>query len=212
MGSGFRTFATSEVLTASNVQNYLMEQSVMSFASTGARDVAVTAPEAGMVAYVRSGDSSEGLYHYTSGSAWRKGPGWNAPWGYIGYTEVTSNQSASNANILSSTISVVNRRRYQLIAQIPGYFSSVANNNSSVQILVGGTSIAEARMWTSRVTSADIGTSIVGHYVATATNTSLAVAIYSAAVIGTNHQYIAAATKPISLLVTDIGPGTGAPV
>ena len=211
MGSGFRTFATSEVLTASNVQNYLMEQSVMTFASTGARDVAITAPEDGMMAYIGSGDVNEGLYSY-NGTSWRKGPGWNAPWGYINYTEVTSNQSASNANILSSTISVVNRRRYQLIAQIPGYFSSVANNNSSVQILVGGTTIAEARMWTSRVTSADIGTSIVGHYVATATNTSLAVAIYSAAIIGTNHQYIAAATKPISLLVTDIGPGTGAPV
>jgi hypothetical protein len=211
MGSGFKNFTAASVLTASDVNNYLMEQSIMSFASTGARDTQITAPEAGMVAYVRSNDANEGLYTYSSALGWRKGPAWNAPWGYIGYTEVTTNQSASNANILSSTISVVNRRRYQLTAQIPGYFSSVANNNSSVQILVGGTSIAEARMWTSRITSADIGTSIVGHYVATATNTTLAVAIYSQAVIGTNHQYIAAATKPISLLVTDIGP-SGAPV
>lgn len=102
MGSGFRTFATSEVLTASNVQNYLMEQSVMSFASTGARDVAVTAPEAGMVAYIRSNDSSEGLYHYTSASSWRKGPGWNAPWGVVGVAVATANQTS----IGSSTVDV----------------------------------------------------------------------------------------------------------
>jgi len=63
MGSGFKNF-TATVLTASDVNNYLMEQSVMSFASTGARDVQVTAPEDGMVAYIRSNDSSEGLYTY----------------------------------------------------------------------------------------------------------------------------------------------------
>lgn len=99
MGSGFRTFATSEVLTASNVQNFLMEQSVMSFASTGARDVAITAPEAGMVAYIRSNDSSEGLYHYTSASSWRKGPGWNAPWGVVGHYETTSSYSTASTTI-----------------------------------------------------------------------------------------------------------------
>ena len=69
MGSGFRTFTTSEVLTASNVQNYLMEQSVMSFASTGARDVAITSPEYGMQAYV--GSTAPGRLMHYDGSAWR---------------------------------------------------------------------------------------------------------------------------------------------
>lgn len=210
MGSGYKQF-TATVLTAADLNNYCQSQSVMYFTSTANRDFYITSPQDGMTCYIGSNDVNEGLYTY-NGTSWRKGPGWNAPWGYVGYTEVTTNQSANNANILSSTISVVNRRRYQLTAQIPGYFSNVANNNASLQIQVGGTSIAEARMWTSRITSADIGTSIVGHYVATATNASLAVAIYSQSVIGTNHQYIAAAGKPISLLVTDIGPSTGAPV
>lgn len=70
MGSGFKTF-TATVLTASDVNNYLMEQSVMSFASTGARDVSITAPEEGMVAYLNTGDRTEGLYTYTN-SAWRE--------------------------------------------------------------------------------------------------------------------------------------------
>lgn len=54
MGSGFKTF-TSTVLTASDVNNYLMEQSVMSFASTGARDTQISSPEQGMVAYIQDG-------------------------------------------------------------------------------------------------------------------------------------------------------------
>ncbi len=44
MGSGFKTFTAASVLTASDVNNYLMEQSVMSFVSSGARDVQITAP------------------------------------------------------------------------------------------------------------------------------------------------------------------------
>lgn len=56
MGSGFRTFAAGEVLTASNTQNYLMDQAVMSFASAAARDAAVTAPEEGMHAYLQDTD------------------------------------------------------------------------------------------------------------------------------------------------------------
>jgi len=211
MGSGFKNF-TATVLTAADVNDYLMEQTVMSFASTGARDVSITAPETGMVAYVRSNDSSEGLYHYTSASSWRKGPSWNAPWGFIQYTEVTSNvTSGNNATILTgNTISVVNNRRYRITGHVPGYFASAANNVAEVRIRVGGTDIAGSRVYTSQVTSAENGCNLVAMYVATATNASLACNLFSAAVVGTNHQYLASATIPLSLLVEDIGP-SGAP-
>ncbi len=91
MGSGFQTFTAGSVLTASEVNNYLMEQSVMVFATTAARDSAITSPEAGMTAYINSGDASEGLYSYT-GTTWNKGPGWNAPWGLV--ASVTSTVSS----------------------------------------------------------------------------------------------------------------------
>jgi hypothetical protein len=35
-----------------------------------------------MTAYIGSNDANEGLYTY-NGTAWRKGPGWNAPWGVM---------------------------------------------------------------------------------------------------------------------------------
>ena len=67
-GLGFKTFASGEVLTAANVNGYLMEQSVMAFASASARDVAIASPSAGMFAYLTN---EEALYYYNgSASAW----------------------------------------------------------------------------------------------------------------------------------------------
>jgi hypothetical protein len=211
MGSGFKNF-TSTVLTASDVNNFLMEQTVMSFASTGARDAQITSPEAGMVAYVRSNNVDEGLYTYSSALGWRKGPGWNAPWGLVQYAERTANIGGVNAAILSTTVSVLNRRRYHLVAQVPGFFSSTtANSTASVLLLVGGNTIAEARVWTGRVFNADMGCTVSGVFTAFATNATLSMQVYSAVIAGANHEYLGAVGKPISLTVTDVGP-SGAPV
>jgi hypothetical protein len=68
MGSGFRDFATNEVLTSANVNNYLMTQAVMSFSSSTTRDSALSGSlEEGMVAYGRS----ENTYWWYDGSAWK---------------------------------------------------------------------------------------------------------------------------------------------
>ena len=53
-GLGKRTFAAGEVLTAANVNGYLMDQSVMVFADSTARDTALgTAVSQGMVSYLQ---------------------------------------------------------------------------------------------------------------------------------------------------------------
>jgi len=67
-GLGRKTFTAGEVLTAANVQGYLMDQSVGVFASSTARSSALgTAVSAGMVSY-RSDDKALELY---AGSAWQ---------------------------------------------------------------------------------------------------------------------------------------------
>lgn len=66
MGSGFRTFAAGEVLTSANVQNYLMDQAVMSFATAAARNAAITVPEEGMLAYTQDTD----IYWSYTNAAW----------------------------------------------------------------------------------------------------------------------------------------------
>jgi hypothetical protein len=115
MGSGFKNF-TATVLTASDVNNFLMEQSVMSFVSNGARDAAITAPEQGMVAYVRSGDANEGLYTRNA-TSWRKGPGWNAPWGVMGVALQTATTASTTATVIDVGLSItydhVANRRYR---------------------------------------------------------------------------------------------------
>jgi hypothetical protein len=64
MGSGYKQF-TATVLTAADVNDYLMEQTVMSFVSNGARDAAITAPEEGMVAVLTADDLTT-IYNGTS--------------------------------------------------------------------------------------------------------------------------------------------------
>jgi hypothetical protein len=66
-GLGRKTFSAGEVLSAANVQGYLMDQTVMVFASSAARSSALgTAVSTGMVSYRADGTAIE-LYN---GSAW----------------------------------------------------------------------------------------------------------------------------------------------
>lgn len=67
-GSGYKVFTAGEVLTAANVNGYLMEQSVMVFAGTAARGSALgTAVAEGMVSYL----SDTNTLQYYDGSAWQ---------------------------------------------------------------------------------------------------------------------------------------------
>ena len=70
-GAGSKLFTSGSVLTAAQVNTYLMDQSVMVFASTAARDAAFGgAGEAtlseGMICYISDANS---LLYYT-GTAW----------------------------------------------------------------------------------------------------------------------------------------------
>jgi len=64
-GLGFKDFVTGEVLTAADVDGYLM-QGVWVFASAAARDAAVTSPQEGNFAYLK--DTNVTTYY--TGSAW----------------------------------------------------------------------------------------------------------------------------------------------
>ena len=58
MGSGYRVFTAGEVLSASNVQNYLQDQAVMVFSGTAARSSAIGTAnfEEGMLTYLTDVD------------------------------------------------------------------------------------------------------------------------------------------------------------
>jgi hypothetical protein len=64
-GLGFKTFSTGDVLSATDVNGYLM-QGILVFASAAARDAAITAPAEGQFAYLK--DTNVTTYY--TGSAW----------------------------------------------------------------------------------------------------------------------------------------------
>jgi hypothetical protein len=215
MGSGFKTF-TSTVLTAADVNNYLMEQSVMSFESTGARDTQITAPEDGMVAYIRSNNSSEGLYTY-NGTSWRRGPGWNAPWGLLAKAKFTNTSVTSathttlqdGTNNLTVTATTVTNRVYKITTVHNPYANGGANGFQGSHV-VGGATQAQFLVQSLSTITQDTRT-----YVSTFTETSGQSRVFKAqiAAYNTNTQITdwGSATIPRIIIVEDIGPD-GAPV
>jgi hypothetical protein len=147
MGSGYKNFTAGAVLTASDVNNYLMEQGVMYFATTAARDAALT-PEDGMTVYIGSNDANEGLYTY-NGSAWRKGPGWNAPWGFLAQTGSVGNVTTGTHTTMQDgsvpmtlTATTVTNRRYRITMEHQ-HFASGGANAINRRLVIGGTTQRE---------------------------------------------------------------------
>ena len=67
-GAGYKLFATGDVLTASQVNTYLMQQTIMVFANSSARTSALSGVLAeGMFSYLQDTNSTE----YYDGTAWQ---------------------------------------------------------------------------------------------------------------------------------------------
>lgn len=73
-GQGFKTFNTGDVLSASDVNGYLM-QGIWVFANATARDAAVTSPQEGNSCYLKDTD----VIQVYSGSAWVTKSGGSSP-------------------------------------------------------------------------------------------------------------------------------------
>ena len=66
MANGFKVFAVGEVLTAADVNDYLMEQSIGIFADSTARDAQITSPIEGQFCYL----ADSNVLQFYNGSAW----------------------------------------------------------------------------------------------------------------------------------------------
>lgn len=73
-GQGFKSFSTGDVLTASDVNGYLM-QGIWVFANATARDAAVTSPQEGNTCYLKDTD----VIQVYSGSSWVVKSGTGSP-------------------------------------------------------------------------------------------------------------------------------------
>jgi len=105
VGSGFKTFSPGNVLTASDVNNYFMEQAVMSFADSAARTSAIGTAnfEEGMLSYLQDTDT----YEAYNGTAWVNlstlSGGSDAGLVHINTVSFSASSSESLNNVFSST-------------------------------------------------------------------------------------------------------------
>jgi hypothetical protein len=217
MGSGYKNFTAASVLTAADLNNYCQSQSVMYFASTAARDAAITSPVAGMVAFIDSDDANEGLYVYHGATGgWRKGPGWNAPWGFMasvtqgagvvtttGTTEITITSTASFSSIAN--------RRYLFTVSTSCYDDVASGSQFTFRLRNGsltGTSLMAQVVSTSLNNYTPLSFSFVGT-LSTASSNGLFLTMQRSS--GTGRMNSNGLASAALITMTDIGP-SGAPV
>lgn len=112
MGSGFRVFNAGETLSAANVNNYLMQQAVMNFASSSARNSGLgTAVAEGMVSF-QNDDNTLTVY---DGSSWQQVyPGTSVPGSgvQVSGTAISASMTATSSlangviNVTSGTVTI----------------------------------------------------------------------------------------------------------
>jgi len=153
MGSGYRTFTAGEILTASNVQNYLMDQSVMSFADSTARATGIGTAnfEEGMLSYLADTNQLE-VYD-------------GAAWSQIGQTPgLVKINTTSFSGVSSQSINDVFSATY---------------NNYRIVCHINNTSTADGLLMRLRVSGAD-NTTANYNYARTESNSSATANRYGA--------------------------------
>lgn len=73
-GLGRKTFVAGDILTASQVQGYLQDQTIMVFSNSASRGSAIASPSQGMFSYLTS-DSTLYTYDGTDWVAFTSGGG-----------------------------------------------------------------------------------------------------------------------------------------
>jgi len=208
---GYKKWNTNDVLTASNLNEFLGSQVVTVFATTAARDTAISGANLldGMVCYVNSGDSNEGLYTY-NGTAWRKGPGWNAPWGAVTISALPAAFDFNNTLDFSDafTFSSVNNRRYRVSMLGDVQNSTVTGANVEVGLYVNLASVLIKNgpivVFGSANTRMQVGVEFYWSTTSTGTQTwKIGAESSSSATVQTY--------TPSAILIEDVGPD-GAPV
>tara|TARA_R110002096_G_C14649938_1_gene726363 strand:+ start:3896 stop:4540 length:645 start_codon:yes stop_codon:yes gene_type:complete len=122
MGSGYKDFAPGDVLTAADVDGYLMRQTVMTFSNASARNTALSGVlDEGMVAYLEDSD----IVTFYNGSAWlemmSESQTWTPAW--------------TNVTVGNGTLTAFYQRNVDLVSvQVKLVFGSTTAFTGSIQM------------------------------------------------------------------------------
>jgi hypothetical protein len=100
-GLGYKAFSAGAVLTAAQVQGYLQDQAVMTFASSAARAAAITSPSQGMTTYLTDSNTYWqwfDAYNSSTNPGGAASAGWYPLSGSVAFHGNRDNTSLSIAN------------------------------------------------------------------------------------------------------------------
>jgi len=132
-GAGKKTFTAGEILTASDTNTYLMEQTVMYFAGTAARASAIPTPSTGMTTYIGvTGTATIPQIETYTGSAWQ------TPYGatLVANVSFTSAVTVTMDNIFTSAY-----RSYKVVF---GVTNKTTTSDINLQLRRSGSTLAGA--------------------------------------------------------------------
>jgi len=146
-GLGFKDFVTGEVLTAADVDGYLM-QNIWVFANAAARDAAVTSPQEGNCCYLKDID----VIQTYSGSAWvtMSAGAWTS------WTPTYQNFAIGNATVTA---------RYQQVGKLTNVFCKIVFGSTTsftaypIVIFPAGLTSARGAYFTGTFNADDVSTS-----------------------------------------------------
>jgi hypothetical protein len=127
-GLGRKVFAAGEVLTAANVNGYLMDQAVMVFDDSASRTSALgTAASEGMISYLKD---TNGLQYY-DGSAWQT----------VGLDPITFTSSTATAYTIADS-DAGSYLRFTNAGTVTVSTATAFTAGQQVQILADGTALS----------------------------------------------------------------------
>jgi hypothetical protein len=205
-----KTWTVGEEMLAADVNAYLQDQVVATFANAAARDAAIPAPTAGQAVYL-TGTGQLQVYAGV-GLGWR--PPWSQPWGILDYQTRTTNQAlASTPTTLLTTaaLTIPANRMLRFTFQVYLGNNTGTTNQFITTILWRGatrvTPLVALAMYNAVGTFGSDGQAAgVGF------ENGLPAGTYTWTVTGVSNTaafVVADATTQCSLLVEDVGPKLG---
>ena len=153
-GLGFKTFTTGEVLTAADTNGYLM-QGINVFASTAARDAAITSPQEGQFAFTKD---TNGLWYY-DGAAWVASGATGDIEGVTAGIGISGGGTSGTVTVTNSMATAIDAKGDLIAGTAADTFDRLAVGTDG-QTLVADSSTATGLKWASAGWPSAIGASV----------------------------------------------------
>lgn len=141
-GLGFKTFNTGDVLSAADVNGYLM-QGVLVFADATARDAAITSPQEGQFAFTKNNDS---LWYY-NGTAWVASGATGDIEGVTAGVGISGGGTSGTVTITNSMATAIDAKGDLIVGTGADTFSRLAVGATNGHILTVDSAEATGMKW-----------------------------------------------------------------